>query len=173
MNIMCKALLSGSRLVKTGRRPSLGPADDWKVVEHGPDIYNFRWPRGGMFLWLEVFFKRHPLACVFSGPQLAEAIWVLWTRKPYRVLVCPGTIFAPTEAIRKEKSWRFFRLCFAACDESEVQVLSERFVAGLHEFFRIRNPADIEALLKDMEEEKVGRMRENEGMEYLVGAWGC
>lgn len=162
MNTMSTILNSGKELVKSGRRSSLTSAlagttlsaddsdDDWAVVEKNP-IYTFDWPVGGMFLWLKFDFTTHPLSSLISGEKLSRALWIFWTTKPYLVLASPGTIFSPTEQIAKEEGYKFFRLCFAACDESEIKPISERFVDGAHAFWRIKSKSRIEELLREDE----------------------
>ena len=180
MNTMCEVLDAGKCHVKTGRRPSLKgdgtreKVEEWSVIEQGPQMYRFNWPMGGMFLWLEVVFESHPLADRFEGGQLSQALWVLWTRKPFRVLVSPGWVFAPTEAVKRAKAWRFFRLCFAACEEVDVRGLSERVVEGVRGFWRIRDPRVVDELLDDANDEKVleGLAENVEGMS-LAGFGGC
>lgn len=184
MNTMAKILHEGAYLVKAGRRRSLTAClpssssdndddDEWAVVEK-QQIYDFAWPMGGMFLWLHFNFSTHPLSRKFSGPKLARALWLLWTHKPYLVLVSPGTIFGPNEQIREEKAWQYFRLCFAACDEPDVSKISKRFVEGIQAFWRIKDVKRIEELLEEdtMVARGEGAMGEGEdrvGMQSLMG----
>lgn len=62
------------------------------------------------------------------------------------MLVAPGSIFAPTEEIREEKSWAYFRICFAAVDEPDVERLSRRFVAGVQHFWGTKSLDDLEEM---------------------------
>lgn len=57
--------------------------------------------------------------------------------------VSPGGIFAPTAEIRDKDAWRFFRLCFAACEEPEVEVFSERIAAAVSAFWGMGEDAII------------------------------
>jgi len=176
MNTMAKILHEGAYVVKAGRRRSLTAVtatsdseDEWAVIEK-QQIYDFAWPMGGMFLWLHFNFSTHPLSRKFAGPKLARALWLLWTHKPYLVLVSPGTIFGPNEQIREEKAWQYFRLCFAACDEGDVGVISKRFVEGIQAFWRIKDGKVIEELLEEdtmatLDEGGKGRV----GMQSLMG----
>lgn len=162
MQAMCRILHDGRHLVKSGRRRSLD-ADEWSVVET-TRLYDFAWPVGGMFVWVEFDFGSHPLAHAFDGPSLSQALWVFWTTKPWLVLASPGTIFAPTDEIRKESAWRFFRLCFAAIDEGELEPVTRRFVEGANAFWKIRNPKTVQALLDEVD------MLEEEGaVSSMVG----
>ncbi|KAL1619621.1 hypothetical protein SLS54_006558 [Diplodia seriata] len=165
MNAMCDVLDAGKQLVKTGRRSSLSTlvhpsssngttedadADEWAVVETN-QIYSFVRPLGGMFVWLRFDFTTHPLARSSTIPhaRLSRALWILLTTAPYRVLVSPGGIFAPTPEISARDGYNCFRMCFAACPEEEVVPITRRFVKGARAFFRIRDPARIDEILKD------------------------
>ena len=142
MQTMCTILEDGKYLVKSGRRQSL-PDDEWSVVEK-TQLYDFIWPLGGMFIWLQLNLKSHPLFKKTTPEKLARALWIHLTTKPYLVLVSPGTIFSPTDVIKKEKGWDFFRLCFAAVDEPDVEDTSLRFVDGVRAFWGKKSLDDIE-----------------------------
>lgn len=168
MNSMCTILDQGKELVKSGRRNSLADAlahtsldsedDGWAVVEK-TSMYTFDWPVGGMFIWVKLHFDSHPLASKFPGASLSRALWVYWTTKPYLVLVSPGTIFSPTETIAKEDGYKFFRLCFAACDEGQVEPISERFVDGVNAFWKIKSVKRIQELLEEADiEQRAGNL---------------
>ncbi|KAK4565698.1 hypothetical protein LTR86_003546 [Recurvomyces mirabilis] len=172
MNHMCKILSSNSHIVKTGRRASLSQAladgeedeDEWSVVEK-QQIFSFDWPVGGMFVWLKILFESHPLYHTYAKTnqldRLSRALWILWTTKPYLVLVSPGGIFSPTPKIREAEGWKYFRLCFAAIDEEQLGPVSERLVEGVKAFFKIREKKVIEKLL---EEDEVALQARIEGM---------
>lgn len=68
------------------------------------------------------------------------------TSKKYLVLVAPGSIFAPTDEIRDKLSWAYFRICFAAVDEPEVEKMSRRFVNGVKDFWERKSLDDIEEM---------------------------
>ncbi|EMC93965.1 hypothetical protein BAUCODRAFT_74593 [Baudoinia panamericana UAMH 10762] len=155
MQKMCHILDDGRFLVKSGRRNSLSEeADEWSVVEK-TQIYSFDWPIGGMFIWLKVHFDNHPLYATYAKAneleRLARALWILWTTKPFLVLVSPGTIFSPTPEIREKEGWKYFRLCFAAINEEELEPTSKRLADGVTAFFKIKEKSKIEELLKDDE----------------------
>ncbi len=179
MNAMAKILDDGKYLVKSGRRNSLflpttseEEEDEWAVVEK-TQIMSFDLPVGGMFLWLRVHFENHPLYHHYAKhnelSRLSHALWIFWTTKQYKVLVAPGTMFSPTEAIRNEEGWKFFRLCFAAIDEEELKGVSERLRDGVQGFFRIKERKVVEKLLE--EDEAVGGMVE--GVVSLAAFGGC
>lgn len=169
MNSMCNILKSGQEMVKSGRRNSLTEAleasslaeqseDEWAVVEK-TQMFSFDWPVGGMFLWVRMHFDTHPLAGKVAGPKLSRAMWIFWTTKPYLVLVSPGTIFSPTDEIREESGWQYYRLCFAACDEEQLAPISHRFVDGINAFWKIKDVRKIDKLLAEDEqalEDRVG-----------------
>lgn len=159
MNTMATILDEGKEAVKTGRRNSLSEAlaanslsdqedDEWSVVEKS-QMYSFDWPVGGMFLWVRLHFDTHPLAGKVPGPRLSRAMWIYWTIKPYRVLVVPGLIFSPTDAIREKEGWQYFRLCFAACDDDQLAPISKRFVDAVNAFWRIRTVKKIDEILTE------------------------
>ncbi|KAL9614452.1 MAG: hypothetical protein Q9167_001055 [Letrouitia subvulpina] len=141
MQTMCNILESGKQLLKSGRRQSM--TDDWSVVETVP-MYDFVWPLGGMFVWIKLNLKTHPLWKKIDHEKLGRALWVYLTTDKYLVLVAPGSLFAPTEEIRVGKGWSFFRICFAAVDEPDVAKTSHRFVEGCKSFWRKKNVGDIE-----------------------------
>ncbi len=145
MQTMCRILEDGSQLVKTGRRPSMSA--EWGVVDKVP-MYTFTWPLAGMFVWVRLHLSTHPLYGATGHAKLSHALWVFLTTEPYRVLVAPGTIFCPTEAIAAEKGWMFYRLCFAAVDEADVRRTSERFVNGCRDFWRKKDLGDIEESIR-------------------------
>lgn len=153
MNDMCRTLDSGRELVKSGRRNSMSDLslesdDEWAVVEK-TTAYSFDWPVGGMFVWIKMHLENHPLFNRVSGPRLSRALWVFLTTKPYLVLVSPGLIFSPTDEIRNKDGWKFYRLCFAACDEKEIEPISKRFVDAVTDFWRIKSVRKMEDLLEE------------------------
>ncbi|KAI9683221.1 MAG: hypothetical protein M1822_006086 [Bathelium mastoideum] len=152
MNTFCAILDDGQWAVKTGRRRSLGREEgedgEWSVVEK-TRLYSFEWPLGGMFVWLGLNLEAHPLWRKVPPARLARAQWVFWTTEPYRVLVTPGSLFAPSEEIREKKSWRFFRMCFAAINEDQLAPTTQRFVDGVQKFFTFKDVAKIDEILKD------------------------
>lgn len=86
------------------------------------------------------------------------------TTKEYLLLVAPGSLFAPTDAIRDERSWAYFRICFAAVDEPEVEKMSRRFVKGVKDFWGKKH-------LEDIEEVNTRGLDASEGLANLIG--GC
>ena len=202
MQTMCHILDEGKYLVKTGRRPSLeghladlnlsstNGADDpdadadseWRMITRSSPLYTFLWPRGGMFIWLQMEFSSHPLAArrpfgtgrdltkraypagasastlalapsnhmyvskarLLPHPTLAKALWVFLTHKPHLVLVSPGAMFSASPEIARERGWRFFRICFAAVDEEEIEGIARRFVGAVHRFWAIRDADTLE-----------------------------
>ncbi|QIX02527.1 hypothetical protein AMS68_008044 [Peltaster fructicola] len=159
MNKMASLLDAGRYAVKSGRRNSLDQAaddiDEWSVVEK-TELFSFNWPLGGMFIWMRVHFEAHPLWRVYKDAsetqRLAKALWLFWTTKPYLVLASPGTLFSPTEEIRDGYGWQYFRLCFAAIDAGDIEPVTKRLTKGIQAFFRIKDKAVIEKLLKDDED---------------------
>ena len=79
-----------------------------------------------------------------SHPTLAKALWVFLTQKPYLVLISPGAMFSASPQIAETTGWAFFRICFAAVDEEEVEDMARRFVAGVHKFWEVKDADKIE-----------------------------
>ncbi|QSZ33999.1 hypothetical protein DSL72_005579 [Monilinia vaccinii-corymbosi] len=139
---MCEALEEGRYYVKQGTSRQIFDSD-WAVITK-TQLYSFEWPRGGMFLWLHMHFETHPLAKHVPGAKLASALWLYLTTKPHLVLASPGRAFSPTPQIAEEKGWQYFRLCFAAVEEEEVERSSRRFAEGVRAFWTIKKIGDLE-----------------------------
>ncbi|KAK3377764.1 pyridoxal phosphate-dependent transferase [Podospora didyma] len=161
MNRMCRILDAGSFLVDFSSLPSPSPEDNWDVVTKTP-LFSYLWPRAGMFIWLRLHFEQHPLwqfpvinsdsphHHLLDGSTLATALMIFLTTKPYLVLVSIGALFSATDDIRAESGWAFYRLCFAAETEENIDESARRFVAGVHDFWRITDAREIEKILKDV-----------------------
>ena len=150
MQSMCRILDEGSQLVEA-KGASYGHRSDaeWSLV-NTTTMYSFQWPMGGMFVWVRIHFETHPL---FDDPhisheKLSHALWVNLTTPKFLVLVSPGSIFSSTEDIRVESSWRYFRICFAAVDDDEVERTSRGFVEGVRDFWGKTSGDDIEELAR-------------------------
>lgn len=192
MNHMCSILHDGRELVKSGRRGSLNEAlasvslspsasngdeedddDEWAVVEKTA-LYDFTWPVGGMFVWLKMNFASHPLFSKVPGARLSRAMWIFWTTKPYLVLVSPGQIFSPTDDIRDNEGWKYFRMCFAACDEEQLGPITQRLTDAVQAFFRIKSVGKIDELLDEDEQALETRLaRQGDAMGCLAGFGNC
>lgn len=154
MNRMSAILEEGSYQLKQST-PVREADADWGVISK-TKLYDFDWPRGGMFLWLHMRFETHPLwkatgssGNIINGTALSTALMLFLTRKPYLVLVSPGMMFSATPKIREERGWAYYRLCFAAESEENIDLCSDRFVDGVHKFWRVKKVADLEDILKD------------------------
>ena len=159
MQSMCQILDDGAQLVDARstdrpRRPnSADIEDDWDLVTTIP-MYSFKWPMGGMFIWVRMRYENHPLYTKVDHEKLSRALWVHLTTPNFLVLVTPGSIFAPSDETKKEESWKYFRICFAAVDEDEMEKTSRGFVEGVRDFWGKTSIDDIEALAKaEMTEE--------------------
>lgn len=168
---MCRVLDQGARLVTASPvRADPDPDSEWSpLAVSSTPLYSYRWPRGGMFIWLRVHFEAHPLwqvprqiqtqtrqqqqqqtRAVLDGPALSAALMVFLTRRPFRVLVATGSMFSASDAIRDADGWRYLRICFAAESEENVDRAAERFVEGVHAFWEIRDATVIEELLEEV-----------------------
>ncbi|KAI9803801.1 MAG: hypothetical protein M1825_001681 [Sarcosagium campestre] len=133
MQVMCNILEDGRYMMAAAGRRSSEP-DSWSIVDK-VKMYDFEWPQGGMFVWLELNLSSHPLYDRMSAAKLSHALWVHLTTEPYLVLVAPGRIFASTEQTLQTKGPYYFRICFAAIDKDDVESLSSRFVEGMKVFW--------------------------------------
>ena len=109
-------------------------------------------------------FPSHPLWNKITPAKLAKGLWIHLTSERYLVLIAPGYIFAPTDEIRDKRSWAYFRVCFAAVDESEVEKMSRRLVNGVKDFWGKKN-------LEDIEEMGIKGLEASEELANLIG--GC
>ncbi|KAI9841141.1 MAG: hypothetical protein M1837_000985 [Sclerophora amabilis] len=150
MQTMCGILDRGKHFVKSsprimdssGRRGSI--TDNWDVIDQ-VKMFDFIWPQGGMFIWIQLNLESHPLFGKVSTDKLSRSLWIYLTTRPYLVLVSPGTLFAPTPEIAAAKGYRFFRLCFAAVEEKDLEPISHRFVACFNDFWtktELKDPED-------------------------------
>ena len=153
MQMMSSILEDGKYLINDTKYPSYQDADDleYETVSK-TQMYDFAYPMAGMFLWLHAHFETHSLFDICGGARLSKALWVMMTSDKYKVLVAPGTMFSPTEAIAEQKGWQYFRLCFAAVDDKVVKSSSESFNKAFVDFWAIDNPKTIDKLLAEGEE---------------------
>jgi DNA-binding transcriptional MocR family regulator len=161
MNAMCDILDSGRIKVKTGRRRSfsklverldLGTGDEWSVVESMP-LFEFQRPTGGMFAWIKIAFENHPVYGSMDNVRLALGFWLFLTTAPYKVLVTPGSTFAATPEIAEAKAWRYFRVCFSAVPQDELEDICRRLAKGIGAFFDVKDAKVIDDLLDDMDDD--------------------
>jgi DNA-binding transcriptional MocR family regulator len=155
MQQMSAILEEGKYVVKSSaRRPSIGieNEEEFQMVSKA-QMYDFVYPLAGMFLWMHVHYETHPLFNNDKVPheKLARALWLYNTTEPWRCLLSPGSIFCPTDEIREEKGWQYFRLCFAAVNDDVVEKYSKAVVGAFQSFWQIDDPKEIDELLKDDE----------------------
>jgi len=152
---MCQLIDSGTYEIKTGSfiRPSAAVDEDWGIVTK-TKLISYEWPRGGMFVWLRVHFETHPLwnsksstGGAIDGLTLSTALMMYLTVKPYLVLVASGAMFSATPQIRVENGWAYYRLCFAAETDENIDSSSQRFVEGVQKFWRVKSVQEIEKLV--------------------------
>jgi DNA-binding transcriptional MocR family regulator len=173
MNRMCTILDEGSIQLKQST-PVRESDQDWGVITK-TQLYEFDWPRGGMFIWVRMNYETHPLWMaegnqmpVINGPILSTALMMLLTHKPFLVLASPGMMFSPTDEIRMERGWAYFRLCFAAESEENVDSCSKRFADGVQRFWRIKNVEEIEALAGELNLAS-NQLNDFEGVASIMG----
>lgn len=183
MNRMCTILDEGSFQLKQGT-PVRSADADWGVITK-TQLYSFDWPRGGMFVWMRLHFEAHPLwqasrangvdGDVIDGPLFSMALMLFLSSRPHLVLVSPGTMFSADETVREDRGWAYFRLCFAAESDENVDACSNRLVAGIQKFWKIKKAQDFEDILNSspVVMAEAAEARENGELGNL-GVWqGC
>ncbi|KAB8234760.1 putative aromatic amino acid aminotransferase [Aspergillus alliaceus] len=137
MQDMCSTLEEGKYVVAMDsglENPESNDESSWEVVDKLP-MYDFSWPTGGMFVWIKLRLDTHPLHGKYELARLSKALWVHLTQKPYLCLLGPGQVFAPSQDAL-DRSWQYYRLCFAAMPESEVKGITVRLVDGFRSFWQ-------------------------------------
>ncbi|KAJ2894314.1 hypothetical protein MKZ38_007730 [Zalerion maritima] len=168
---MSSILDAGAVMLKQSTPTSLADRD-YGVIST-TTLLSFRWSRGGMFIWVRVHFESHPLfnaprpllyphqsreggpsvrrRRVLDGTALNTALMLYLTHKPHLVLISPGMMFSANDQVRQEEGWKYYRMCFAAESEENIDACSHRFVSALHKYWKIRKVEEIEELLKELE----------------------
>lgn len=139
---MCKTLDDGRMQLP----PLPESINSGAAIPASNPMYTFRWPRGGMSVWIRMNFESHPLYRKVRGLELSNAFWMMMLQKPHRVLVTPGQMFSPTDAVKEKEGWKYFRLCFAPVTEDEVELSSQRFVRAAQAFWMITNEQQIQEI---------------------------
>ncbi|KAI0532502.1 pyridoxal phosphate-dependent transferase [Xylaria digitata] len=154
MNAMCSLLEENAYQLKQST-PVRDADSDWGVITK-TKLYEFKWPRGGMFLWVRIHLEKHPLfgaigsqGNVIDGPTLSTGLMMFLTHAPHLVVASPGIMFSATPEIAAQQGWSFFRLCFAAESDEMNSACSIRFGQGVQKFWRIKKIAELEALLDE------------------------
>lgn len=163
MQLMSTILEEGKYTIRSSDRRNLtqhtivdsDDDDDFQVISK-IQMYDFVYPMAGMFLWMRIKLETHPLFSRVDHQRLAKALWVWWTTNPYRVLVAPGSLFSPSEALKEEKGWQYCRLCFAAVDDDVLEKHTKAVVEAIKSFWTKKRVSDIDHILSDEE----GVMRE-------------
>ncbi|KAI9682421.1 MAG: hypothetical protein M1829_000213 [Trizodia sp. TS-e1964] len=143
MRTMCTILEEGRFTVRSRVTRASKPADAWSVVDNDK-MFDFDWPRGGMFVWLKLNLASHPLSKKTSHAALGHSLWVHLTEKPYLVLLAPGTMFCSTPELAKQTGPNYFRICFAPVEEAKIEEASHRLVKGFQTFWKKRDVQKIE-----------------------------
>ncbi|KAI1117194.1 pyridoxal phosphate-dependent transferase [Nemania sp. NC0429] len=174
MNDMCRLLEEHAYQLKQST-PVRDADSDWGVITK-TKLYDFKWPLGGMFLWIRVHFEEHPLfkatgsqGNVIDGSALSMALMIFLTYAPYLVLASPGAMFSASPQIAAERGWGYYRLCFAAESDEMNSACSTRFGQGVQKFWRIKKVAEIEALLEKVRSLEASESDDLANMAYM----GC
>jgi DNA-binding transcriptional MocR family regulator len=189
MNRMARTLDEGAFQLKQSsfvRSNGAAAAEDddaeWGVITK-TQLYDFAWPRGGMFLWLHMRFETHPLWQAATprgrrvdGTALSNALMIFLTHRPYLVLVSPGLMFSTTSQIRAARGWAYYRICFAAETEDNIDACSARFVQGVQRFWRIKRPEELEDILDEIpmpDAAAAGAAADDVPLLNLASPFGC
>jgi DNA-binding transcriptional MocR family regulator len=167
MTRMCHILEDGRFYLKQGT-PLKPSESDWAVISK-TEMYSFHWPHGGMFVWVHMHFNTHPLAAQVAGPELSRLFWIFLTQKPNVVLVAPGQTFSPDPELAQTQGWQYVRLCFAAVDEKDIELCSERFARAAHLFWAIKSKKELE----DIDDEDDFEIEGGEELFDLGRGMGC
>jgi len=133
MQSMC-TILEDNKFFLSG---SADHAQDWEVVDRA-QMFEFIWPKAGMFTWIEVYFETHPLVSQYSPQRLSSAFWIHLTQKPALCLIGPGSLFAASPE-SMELAYRYFRLSFAPMNVDDVAHFTQRLVEGIRSFWQRKN----------------------------------
>ena len=141
MQAMC-AVLEEGKFVAGPENSSLDDLDGWEVVDT-VQMFDFHFPRAGMFVWIQVMLETHPLWSKVGPNDLATALWKHLMKKPYLCLTAPGSMFASSEDV-KRNAWQYLRVSFAPMDAPDVAGVSRSLVEGFRSFWEIRDVGDID-----------------------------
>lgn len=153
---MCRILDAGSVYIKQGTPRAAQDADVCVLTK--TQLYDYSWPRGGMFVWLRVFLQNHPLYGVarsdgktlVEGGALAMGLLIFLTKAPYSVIISPGLMFSSNEEVKRTIGYQYFRMCFAAETEANIDLCSERFAKGVRKFWTIKDVKELEDIIEDL-----------------------
>ncbi|KAB8274246.1 pyridoxal phosphate-dependent transferase [Aspergillus minisclerotigenes] len=160
MQDMCSTLEEGRYIIasEAGLESS---EESWEVVDK-VQMYDFTWPTGGMFVWIKLRLDTHPLHGRYDPARLSKALWVHLMQKPHLCLLGPGDLFAPSQETL-DRSWQYYRLCFAAMPEADVKDITVRLVDGFRAFWKKTDlnglegdGGDISQVVQSMGMERVG-----------------
>ena len=175
MNRMCTILDEGAYQLKQST-PVREADADWGVITK-TQLLSFDWPRGGMFIWLRVHFENHPLwqatgqsIPLLDGPALSKGFFIFCIRKPYTALAALGVMFAANEDIARERAWSYYRLCFAAESQENIDVGTRRLTTAVQKFWRIKDVAEMEELINELD---VASTEDTEDMINFGSPMGC
>lgn len=153
MLAMCDTLAEHQAILdSTDISPYFGSSTsgEWSQVEK-TNIYEFKRPAGGMFVWIRINFEKHPLYGQIYHTALSQACWAFAASKPFLVLSAPGTGFTADETIIDQGAF-YFRLCFAAIDADNIIASTKRFAESIHKFWTL-SEEEIREILRSLEDD--------------------
>ncbi|KAJ6130314.1 hypothetical protein N7512_003094 [Penicillium capsulatum] len=137
MQAMCRTLEDNKFVLLEQPSVNDGHIEGWEVVD-SIQMFDFVWPKAGMFTWVEILFENHPLRSEHNSETLSKALWIHLTQKPHLCLVGPGSLFAATPE-SAQKAHRYIRIAFAPMDVDEVVPFTRRLVEGFRSFWQRKN----------------------------------
>lgn len=146
-DLMCDILDQGKEVSYQSEEEEINNKEEYVHVQK-EKVIEFIRPEGGMFVWLHIKLGQHPCKDSYNLQELSHALWKHLITTESRVILCPGEIFGGNEQIRQGKACEYFRICFSAVGESEVEKFSQRLVNGVESFWD-RDCQSIGKLLED------------------------
>ncbi|KAA8643012.1 hypothetical protein EYZ11_011444 [Aspergillus tanneri] len=162
MQDMCSTLEDGKYIIDSDDVTQSTEDSSWEVVDR-VQMYDFVWPEGGMFVWIKACFETHALYHKYPVEKLSRAFWVFLTQSPHLCLLAPGSMFAFSKGAT-ERSYCYYRLCFAAVPGDEVQDIAERLTGGFRAFWQKKDldgidvDGDVSGMLQSLHTPDMGNM---------------
>lgn len=107
-----------------------GHSKKWKTR-----MYDFVVPAGGMYVWVDLHLKSHPLAQPPHRLGQKDINLRLWNYllSEHKIITIPGNFFGATAEITSADN--FMRLTFVAVPPEELRLVARLFAQGVKEFW--------------------------------------
>ncbi|KAF2675222.1 PLP-dependent transferase [Microthyrium microscopicum] len=99
------------------------------------DIVSWVAPKAGMFHWMKVDWKKHPLAASWTHQEIEEQIFMAGV--DHGSLVTCGSWFYADDDVEEEQM--FFRATYAAAPFDQIDLAIQRFGEALRDVFGLQN----------------------------------